>query len=161
MTKIKIEVAKKIAIETIGKLDDKSRKDFLLIHSEKVGLVANLLAASVNMQNDLFMVAGWLHDIGNIIDNENHAENSLTILKERGVDVDEVLKDCILNHGDKKEAKTLEGKIFQIADKLSIFDIDTMEVFIKFGGLPMNKDYISFLRKLTKTALVSLEKFKK
>lgn len=161
MTKIKIEVARKLAIETISKLDDKSRKDFLLIHSEKVGLVANLLAKSVNMQNDVFMVAGWLHDIGNIIDNENHAKHSLTVLKEKGINVDGVLKDCILNHGDKNEAKTLEGRIFQIADKLSIFDIDTIEVFIKFGGLPMNKDYISFLRKLTETALVSLEKFKK
>ena len=161
MTKIKIEAAKKLAIETISKLDDKSRKDFLLIHSEKVGLVANLLAKSVNMQNDVFMVAGWLHDIGNIIDNENHAKHSLTVLKEKGINVDGVLKDCILNHGDKNEAKTLEGRIFQIADKLSIFDIYTIEVFIKFGGLPMNKDYISFLRKLTETALVSLEKFKK
>lgn len=161
MKNISVGLARKLAVEIINKLDDQSRKDFLLIHSEKVGLIANLLAMSVNKQNDLFVVAGWLHDIGNIIDNKNHAKHSLTVLKERGIDVDEVLKDCILNHGDKNEAKTLEGKIFQIADKLSIFDIDTIELFIKHGGLPMEKDYISFLRMLSESSLVLLEKFKK
>ncbi len=78
----------------------------------KIGVMVDFLSLKVGIKSDIFKVAGWLHDIGNIIDNDNYAKHSMMVLEERGVKVNNVLKDCILNHGAKSDAKTKEGKIF-------------------------------------------------
>lgn len=150
--------ARAFALEIFDKLEDVLKKDFLLVHSEKVGLMADFIASHLNINNDIFIIAGWLHDIGSAIEDDNHAEHSISILEKRNIFIDPTLKDCILNHGNEGVPKTIEGKIFQLADKLSIFDLETIKVFINQGGIPMKNDYIEFLKTLSDKALFLLNR---
>ncbi len=51
-------------------------------------------------------------------------------------------------------------KFFQVADKLSVFDIDTIEVFIRHGGMLMDKNVIRFLKTFSESVMVLLKEFK-
>jgi hypothetical protein len=92
---------------------------------------------------------------------ENHADFTIPILKEMGYELNEVLEDCILNHGNGKSPKTIEGKIFQVADKLSIFDADIIENMLKNEGLPLKDDDINFLKMMSENALKLVKNFSK
>lgn len=151
--------AKKIAQEIFSKLKPADSREFLLIHSEKVGKVAKMIAQELKINDEIFEIAGWVHDIGYSKSFENHANFTIPMLKEMGYDLDEKLEDCILNHGNGKNPKTTEGKIFQLADKLSIFDVDTIENMLKNGGFPIKEDDINFLKMMSENALKLAKKF--
>jgi len=153
--------AKKIAQDIFSKTESVDSREFLLIHSEKVGKVAEMIARKLKIESDIFEIAGWIHDVGYLKNFENHADYSISILKELGYEVDETLKDCILNHGNGKSPKTTEGKIFQVADKLSIFDVDTIENILKNGGFPIKDDDINFLKMMSENALKLVKNFSK
>ena len=153
--------AKKIALDIFAKIESVDSREFLLIHSDKVGKVAKMIARELKINDEIFEIAGWVHDIGYLNNFENHADFTIPILKEIGYDSDEILEDCILNHGNGKNPKTIEGKIFQLADKLSIFDVDIIENILKKGGFPIKNDDINFLKMMSKKAFKLLEYFSK
>lgn len=62
----------------------------------------------------------WVHDIGKIKSEDNHAEISIKIL-EKEFDLDDIDKDCILNHGSSGKPKSKEAKLFQKSDGISLF----------------------------------------
>ena len=88
---------------------------------------------NTNLNKEIFIIAGWLHDLGKIIDKPNHHIESLKFLNEFLELHDKYkkwnieLKDCILNHRTEMEPKTLYGKIFQIADKVALLDKDWID----------------------------------
>jgi len=153
--------AKKIALDIFAKIESVDSREFLLIHSEKVGKVAKTIAQGLKINDEIFEIAGWIHDIGYLNNFENHADFAIPIMKEMGYKLNEMLEDCILNHGNGKTPKTIEGKIFQLADKLSIFDVDIIENMIKKGGFPIKDDDISFLKMMSENALKLLKNFSK
>ncbi|MEF2175384.1 MAG: HD domain-containing protein [Candidatus Absconditabacteria bacterium] len=154
-----IETAKQIAIENAKKIQDPQVREFTLIHSEKVGLIANLIGKKLGLKTDLFLIAGRVHDIGYSVDFDNHALLGVQMLQVAGYEVDELLKDCILNHGTHGNPKYYEGKIFQIADKLSIFDFDVVQVLLKYNDFPLKGEPIEFLKKMSNNALELIKKF--
>jgi uncharacterized protein len=92
---------------------------------------AKKLAKELNADSEIVEIAGWLHDVGSIVEGrENHhvssariAEKLLTSLgypKERI----ERVKHCILNHRGSVNNKriSLEEKIVSDADAMSNFD---------------------------------------
>ncbi len=115
--------SKKFAEETLKKDLSGLMAEYLLLHSEFVIRAANELAKAKEIKIDekIFEIAGYLHDIGYSINEENHAEESLKLVKERFPEIDKIISDCILNHGYNKNPITKEGKIFQMADKLAAF----------------------------------------
>ena len=91
-----------------------------LIHSEGIIKILKILCENKNINKTKLFALAWIHDIGKIISEENHAELSLEVLK-KDFFLDEVDIDCILNHGSSGNPKTEEGKFFRYADGLSLF----------------------------------------
>ena len=161
MKTITLSEARKITTNVFAKIDSVERREFLLIHSEKVGKVAKMIAQELKISDDIFEIAGWVHDIGYLNNFENHADFAIPILKEMGYELNEALEDCILNHGNGKNPKTIEGKIFQVADKLSIFDAEIIESMLKNGSFPLKNDDINFLKMMSENALKLVKNFSK
>jgi HD superfamily phosphodiesterase len=151
--------AKQIALNISKQIKPIDRRDFFLVHSEKVGKVAKMIAQKLDINSDMFEIAGWVHDIGYSKDFENHAEYAIPILQELGYEVGDTLKDCILNHGGGKNPQTTEGKIFQLADKFSIFDSDIIEVILKHGTFPLKDGDLNFLKMMSEKAFKLLENY--
>ncbi len=110
-----------------------------ILHSEGIIEIIKILAKNKNIDKEKLFALAWVHDIGKIISEENHAELSLEILKKE-FKLDETDIDCILNHGSSENPKTTEGKIFRYADGLSIF---TKEI-IMFRFFAEAKEGLSF-----------------
>lgn len=116
-----------------------------------------MIAQKIGINDDVFEIAGWVHDIGYSKNFENHADFAIPILQELGYEIDEILKDCILNHGNGKNPQTTEGKIFQLADKFSIFDSDVIKVILKHGTFPPKDDDVNFLKMMSDKTFKLLE----
>lgn len=92
---------------------------------------AEELAEELDADKEVISLAGWLHDIGSIVEGrENHhisgakiAEDKLKELKYPAEKM-ELIKKCILNHrgSQSKNRKSLEEKIIAEADVMSNFD---------------------------------------
>lgn len=124
--------AEKLSEELFRTIEDKKERDFFMLHSKQVADTACILAGDdLNLDINSLKIAGLLHDIGRTIQSDNHAEYSLKILEEKGYEVNDIIKDCILNHGRDKTPETKEGLLIQIADKASIFDKDTLKFIMK------------------------------
>jgi putative nucleotidyltransferase with HDIG domain len=161
MKTLTLSEAKKIALDIFSKIEPIEHREFLLIHSKKVGKVAAMIARELSIKDEIFEIAGWIHDIGYSKSFENHADFTIPILEEIGYDLDETIRDCILNHGNGKNPKKTEGKIFQLADKLSIFDEDIIKNMLKNGGFPIKDDDINFLKMMSENALKLAKNFSK
>lgn len=161
MKKMDLSEAKQIALNISKQIKPIDHRDFFLVHSEKVSRVAKMIAKKMNIDFSLLEIAGWIHDIGYSKSLENHAEYAIPILQELGYEVDDILKDCILNHGNEKTPQTTEGKIFQLADKLSIFDSDIIEVILNHSTFPLKDNDINFLKTMSKKAFKLLDNYSK
>ena len=129
--KITLEKARELYNTYLNKVNDKKLREFLFIHSLKVSEMAILLGKINRLDINILEIAGLLHDIGYSVDEKDHSKHSLNILEGKNFEVSEKLKDCILNHGGEGNTQTKEGKVFRMADKLSIVDKDTLYVFLK------------------------------
>lgn len=137
-----------------------SFKDFFLVHSEKVGQMANLIAEVLDISNEVFEIAGRVHDIGYAKDFEKHADYAIPLLEELGYQCDDILKDCIIHHWWSTIPDSIEWKIFQLADKLSIFDLQTIKVVLKEDWIPIKSDNIIFLQNMANKACKLLTAWK-
>lgn len=113
---------------TSGDLKDQ----FHYVHTKNVVNIVSYISKKFKLNIDKMQAIAWVHDIGYSLNNKlDHCENSLKLLRERNILLDEIEEDCIKNHSSSKNPKTIEGKLFQIANKLSIFDPDLIEVLLK------------------------------
>lgn len=105
---------------------------FHYVHTKNVVNIIGLISKKFKLDIDKMQAIAWVHDIGYIVENtKDHAKDSINLLEKEKIKLDEVDKDCILNHGSDKTPQTKEGKIMQIADKLSVFDSDLIEILLK------------------------------
>ena len=108
----------------------------VLKHSMEVAYLGAEIAGMVGANVDLVKKAGLLHDIGKAVDHEvqgKHAIIGRDILKKFGMPED--LVHCVeANEGDT-EAKTLEAKIVQVANLISVSrpgaDKENLENYVK------------------------------
>jgi len=91
-----------------------------IIHSEGMIAILKILVSNKNIDKERLFALAWIHDIGKIKSDKDHAEISLGIL-EKEFKLNETDRDCILNHGSSGTPKTEEGKVFRYADGLSLF----------------------------------------
>ena len=154
--KLTIEKAKKISAEYLNKVEDKRLMEFLLIHSSKVAEISILIGKVKKLDIESLEIAGFVHDIGYFISEHDHPKNSLDILVKKKFEIDEKLKDCVLNHGANDEPQTEEGKIFQIADKISILDQETLSIFLNDN--PLTKEEKEFLAMMLSKASMFLSR---
>ena len=154
--KLTIEKAKEISTEYLNKVEDKRLREFLLIHSSKVAKISALMGKVKKLDIESLEIAGFVHDIGYFINEENHPKNSLDILEKENFEIDEKLKDCVLNHGANDKPQTEEGKIFQIADKISILDQETLSIFLNDN--PLTNEEKKFLEMMLSKASMFLSR---
>ncbi len=79
-----------------------------------------------NLDKDIFYIAGWIHDIGKKVDEDNHQIVGIDYMESflktnpQFAHMKEFIADCIAQHRNNGNPKTIYGKIFQIADKVSL-----------------------------------------
>ena len=106
----------------IQKWNDKKHK----IHCQAVIDTCIGVIKKTNINKDIFIVAGWIHDMGKLDNKKLHHEYSLSYLNEFLLlyptfkELESVLIDCIQNHRTDGKPLTIEGKLFQIADKIAL-----------------------------------------
>jgi len=160
MKKLTIEKAKKIANNISHQINPIDNREFFLIHSEKVWKVAKIIAEKLWLPTDIFEIAGRIHDIWYAKNIEQHSDFSISILEELWYEINDILKDCILNHWNNKTPKTKEWIIFQIADKLNIIDSDIIKIVLKYWPFPISDKDLTFLKNMSKNAFRLLENYK-
>ncbi len=108
----------------------------VLKHSMEVAYLAAEIAGMMGANIELCKKAGLLHDIGKAVDHEvqgKHAIIGRDILKKFGMS-EELLHAVEANEGDV-EAKSLEAKIIQVANLISVSrpgaNQDNLDTFIK------------------------------
>jgi len=111
--------AKKYALEHFKKMSEIYFK-WNMLHSEEIIEVLTVLTRQNEINTDKLFALAWIHDIGKIKSDENHARLGIEILKEDFY-LDKIDIDCILNHGSSGNPQTKEGRLFRYADGLSIF----------------------------------------
>jgi putative nucleotidyltransferase with HDIG domain len=157
MKKLTLSEAKKLAEEFSKKIKDPEKKDSFLLHSKSVVDAAKAIAEGRALDMESLEIACWLHDIGRSVADEDHAKQSLALLKE--YELNETIKDCILNHGRESNPQTKEGKIIQLADKVCVLNIDLLREIMKQNKGKIKEEHIKFLKKTTERAIKLLENF--
>jgi HD superfamily phosphodiesterase len=160
MERLTPKTAEEFARGIFSKLKDKEEREFRLVHPVLVSETALILAKKINrkVNFDTLKIAAWVHDVGYSIEAKNHAEHSLKILNEK-FDIDNVLKDCIINHGSEATPETDEGKIIQLADKAFILDRDLLRLVLKSSKEKADSEYIDFIKKMSEKVVDLLGKF--
>jgi len=96
------------------------------IHSACVIDLAVKAAPFFDLDEEVFIIAGWIHDMGRKIDADTHPEKSIAFL-DKFLEANpeykakrELISDCILHHGRRKLPTTKYGKIMQLCDAASL-----------------------------------------
>jgi putative nucleotidyltransferase with HDIG domain len=158
MKKLTVKIARAFALPFIAKIKDENQRAFILAHSTAVAQVSKLLAKNTSADLEILEIAGLVHDIGKSVCDEDHAEASLKIL-EREFIVSPILKDCILNHGFAKSPQTIEGRIIQAADKISLLDQSILPIFLKNTNFKVSSEHEVMLRKMANQSIDFLVKY--
>lgn len=113
------EAVRKFAEENFKKLQE-YLYGWNILHVTYMIKAIEVLAVGDDIDINRLKTLAWVHDIGKIESEENHAEFSIKIL-EKEFDLSLLDRDCILNHGASKKPVSKEAKIFQKADGISLF----------------------------------------
>lgn len=122
-------------IYNIGRsfFEEKWNDKKIKIHSECVIEACLNMSINTDLNKEIFIIAGWIHDLGIKSDKEKHHEISLDFLKEfldkneEFVQLKEELEDCIVNHRSEGNPKTIYGLIFKCADKVALHNKKWLE----------------------------------
>jgi len=117
--------------EGIFKRSSREVHDWNIAHVKCMIKAIEELTEDQSIKNRLNALA-WVHDIGKTKSDKNHASISVEIL-EKEFELDEIDRDCILNHGSSSQPETKEGKIFHYADGISLFYPETIN--LRFGDI--------------------------
>lgn len=113
-----------------------------LTHTMEVSQIARTIARALRLNEDLTEAIALAHDLGhtpfghsgeNVL-NEicsfgfRHYEQSLRVIDHleggKGLNLTHEVRDGVLNHAGDNEAKTLEGKIIKLADRIAYINHD-------------------------------------
>jgi HD superfamily phosphodiesterase len=106
--------------------DDTWGDEKIKLHSECVITACFGMAQNTDLNPDVFMIAGWIHDIGRKINKDEHHKLSVDFLKTflnthpEFNNLKNEVTDCILNHRKDGVPQTVYGLIFKAADKVSL-----------------------------------------
>lgn len=155
---INLKLAKKLARKYL--LNEKTPDgDFLFAHTKGVVTSIRILSQRFGLEANKMISLAWVHDIGYFLnDPKNHAENSLKLLNNEKIYLTKKEKDCILNHGNGKKPFSKEGKIMQIADKISILHEDFLKIL--FSKKNIKDDEINFAKMMCGKSIEMLKKSK-
>ena len=113
------EAARKFAEDSFSKLAELDCK-WNITHVKCMIRAIKQLTKKESIINRLVPLA-WIHDIGKIKREKDHAKLSVEILEKNKFNLDNIDKDCVLNHGSNGKPESEEAKIFRVADGISLF----------------------------------------
>ena len=158
--KLTVKDANKLLEKYGKKIKDASSREFHIAHSRNLANTTTALVAKkkkVDMQ--VLKIASLVHDIGYSIDKKDHPKHSVEILEKEGYVIEGKLRDCIMNHSASASPKTTEGKIFQLADKVDIFNPNILSIIFKYNDKKIKKEDIDFLKLMTEKSAILLSKY--
>jgi exopolyphosphatase/pppGpp-phosphohydrolase len=162
-TKLDPQIAEDFARRMFEKYPLEEDREFNKIHATTMLEVVEIIADGKKFDNRLVETACWLHDIGKTIEISNHAQHSIDILEKEGFEINEKLRDCILNHGNNGKPQCLEAKLIQIADKACMINPEFMELFrnstLKKDSENKNKG-LELIRTMLNKAIDLLKEYK-
>lgn len=97
----------------------------MLVHSECVVDICVNAIKNTDLNPDVLIIAGFIHDLGRKIDKDRHHEIGVGFLDKfieefpEYVKLREDIADCILNHRTNGNPNTVYGRIIQAADKVA------------------------------------------
>ncbi len=152
---ITIKEAEELCVELFSKIEDSKQRSFFILHSKLVGDTACILGKKdLSLDFESMKIAGFLHDIGRIINSDNHAKLSIEILKNKGILINSIIEDCIINHGRDMCPKTKEGLLIQVSDKVSVFDKETLNLIFE----DFSSNDINYLKSMANRGILLLER---
>ena len=83
------------------------------IHSECVIEACINMSINTELNKDIFIIAGWIHDIGRKLDKDSHHILSIDFLKDflkenpQFIKNQNEIEECILNHRTDRNHKTI------------------------------------------------------
>ena len=157
--RLSLKEAEKIFHKYFRRIKDAKSREYHTHHVISMSEMALLLAKGKRVDKTILRVAAFVHDIGYSIEKKDHAAHSLEILHREGYAVSEKLKDCILNHGSSYYPKTEEGKIFQLADKMDIFNPYVVRVILKYSRSKVSAEDLTYLKSMPDYATMLLKKY--
>ena len=119
---------KQLEIET-----EKYGGEYGLSHSKRIVKLVEQIGATIKYDKETILIAALLHDWGGYsawkVDGVDHAIRSTTVAEEYlkdKVDNQELLKnvlECIMNHHNGNNEKSVEAKLFSDADGLDFLGV--------------------------------------
>lgn len=97
-----------------------------LIHCQCVIDACLGMIQNTDLDPVVFVLSGWLHDMGKLIDKENHHQESLKFVRKfmdkhpEYVEYTGLVEDCVVNHRSTGTPASIHARIFQLADKVSL-----------------------------------------
>jgi hypothetical protein len=95
------------------------------LHSKCVIECCLSLTKNTDLDSDIFIIAGWIHDLGRQKDVLQHHKISLDyfdmFLQEypEFVEKKDLVVDCIINHRTDGSPQTIYGIVFKACDKIA------------------------------------------
>jgi len=157
MKRLTLSEAKRLSEEFSKKIKDPEKRESFILHSKSVVDSAKAIAEGKDLDLESLEIAGWLHDIGRAVADEDHPRYSIELLKD--YELNETIKDCILNHGRESNPQTKEGRVMRLADKACVLNPDLLREIIKQNKGKISEAHIKFLKKNTERAIKLLEDF--
>lgn len=108
--------------------DEKHRVHCECVVQACLGMIQNTTLDPV-----VFILAGWLHDMGKIIDKDNHHKESIKFATRFIGQYPEykeylgLIEDCILNHRSIGVPSNEYSRVFQLVDKVALFNNNWIE----------------------------------
>lgn len=99
-----------------------------IVHCQCVVTACLGMTQNTSFNPIVFILAGWLHDMGKIIDKENHHLESIKYVNKfmklypEFKEFQSLVEDCILNHRSTGTPKSDYARIFQLADKVALLN---------------------------------------
>lgn len=152
---INIKEAEKFAKKVFGTKFKGIDLKLNLLHSKSVLKCCIALSKGKNADTASLKIAAWLHDIGRVESQEAHAIKSVEIAEKEFGNLSPIIRDCILNHGYSEKPETTEGRIIQLADKMSVM---LPEAFI-FHARQDKEGALKLLKKSVDKFIPVAEKF--
>lgn len=108
-------------VKLIGRLNYRtSYGQNVLKHSMEAAWACGIMAAELNLDQDLARRAGFLHDIGKAIDHEfdgSHAKIGANVARKNGES--KIIVNCIAAHHEEVEYNSAYAVLTQVADAVS------------------------------------------
>jgi len=157
--KLTLKEAYKLNNKYFKKVKDKASREFHILHSKDLIQTTAILSKGKNVDKNILQIASLIHDIGYSVNAKDHPKHSIAILEKEGYMLNNKLKDCILNHSSVASPLTTEGKIFQMADKINIFNPIIISILVKYNKNKIKSEDLDFLKSMSDKAINYLKKY--